>query len=70
MRIITGVIGVFVGGLVVLSPEYLAPYRSGEGQLVLSAVVMVFFGALLMMQRLAVVVAPDRFVGRRIEVRS
>lgn len=70
VRIITGVIGVFVAGLVVLSPQYLAPYRSGEGQLVLSAVVMVFFGALLMMQRLAVVVAPDRFVGRRTEVRS
>lgn len=42
VRIIAGVIGVFVGGLVVLSPEYLAPYRSAEGQLVLSAVVLVF----------------------------
>ncbi len=70
VRIISGVIGVFVGGLVVLSPEYLAPYRSAEGQLVLSAVVLVFFTALLMMQRLAVVVAPDRFVGRRTEARS
>ena len=70
VRIIAGVIGVFVGGLVVLSPEYLAPYRSAEGQLVLSAVVLVFFAALLMMQRLAVVVAPDRFVGRRTEARS
>lgn len=70
VRIIAGVIGVFVGGLVMLSPEYLAPYRSAEGQLVLSAVVLVFFAALLMMQRLAVVVAPDRFVGRRTEARS
>ena len=70
VRIIAGVIGVFVGGLVALSPEYLAPYRSAEGQLVLSAVVLVFFAALLMMQRLAVVEAPDRFVGRRTEVRS
>jgi hypothetical protein len=31
---------------------------------------LVFFAALLMMQRLAVVVAPDRFVGRRTEARS
>jgi Flp pilus assembly protein TadB len=68
VRIIAAVVGVFVLGLVLLSPEYLAPYRSAQGQLVLSAVVMIFFGALLMMQRLAVVVAPDRFIGRRTEV--
>jgi len=48
-----------------LSPEYLTPYRSAEGQIVLSGVVLVFFGALLAMQRLAIVVAPERFVGRR-----
>ena len=69
VRTIASVVVVFVGGLVVLSPEYLAPYRSAEGQIVLSGVVLVFFGALLAMQRLAIVVAPDRFVGRREEVR-
>lgn len=69
VRIIASVVVVFVGGLVGLSPEYLAPYRSAEGQIVLSGVVLVFFGALLAMQRLAIVVAPDRFVGRREEVR-
>jgi hypothetical protein len=56
--------------LAVLSPEYLAPYRSAEGQVVLSGVILVFFGALLAMQRLAIVVAPDRFVGRREEIRT
>lgn len=70
VRIIAAVVCTFVVGLVILSPDYLGPYRSAQGQLVLSGVVMIFFGALLMMQRLAVVVAPDRFVGRRVEVRS
>jgi hypothetical protein len=37
---------------------------------VLSGVVLVFFAALLTMQRLSVVVAPDRFVGRRAEARQ
>jgi len=67
VKIIASVVIVFVGGLVVLSPEYLAPYRTAEGQLVLSVIVLVFFGALLLMQRLSVIVAPDRFVGRRTE---
>jgi len=69
VKIIASVVTVFVGGLVVLSPEYLAPYRTAEGQLVLSVIVLVFFGALLLMQRLSVIVAPDRFVGRRTEAR-
>jgi Flp pilus assembly protein TadB len=69
VKIIASVVIVFVGGLVVLSPEYLAPYRTAEGQLVLSVIVLVFFGALLLMQRLSVIVAPDRFVGRRLEAR-
>jgi Flp pilus assembly protein TadB len=70
VRIIASVVVVFVCGLAVLSPEYLAPYRSAEGQVVLSGVILVFFGALLAMQRLAFVVAPDRFVGRREEIRT
>jgi len=69
VKIIASVVTVFVGGLVVLSPEYLAPYRTAEGQLVLSVIVLVFFGALLLMQRLSIIVAPDRFVGRRMETR-
>lgn len=69
VKIIASVVIVFVGGLAVLSPAYLAPYRTAEGQLVLSVIVLVFFGALLLMQRLSVIVAPDRFVGRRTEAR-
>ena len=65
VRIIAGVVVVFVGGLVVLSPDYLAPYRTAEGQVVLSSIVMIFYAALLLMQRFAVVAAPERFIGRR-----
>jgi Flp pilus assembly protein TadB len=65
VKIIACVVTVFVGGLVLISPDYLAPYRSAEGQVVLSAVVLVFFGALFLMQRLSLIVSPDRFVGRQ-----
>ena len=68
VKIIASVVVIFVGGLALLSPDYLAPYRTAEGQVVLSAVVSVFFGALLLMQRLSIIVLPDRFVGRRSEV--
>ena len=65
VRIIAGVIIVFVGGLAVFSPRYLEPYQTAQGQLVLSVVVLTFAGALLSMQRLAALVVPERFVGRR-----
>jgi Flp pilus assembly protein TadB len=65
VKIIGSVVAVFVGGLALLSPDYLVPYRSAEGQVVLSGVVLVFFGALFLMQRLSLIVSPDRFVGRR-----
>jgi tight adherence protein B len=65
VRIISVVVIAFVGGLALLNPQYLAPYGSAEGQIVLSVVVVTFFSALLMMQRLAVVTTPERFVGRR-----
>ena len=70
VRIIASVVVIFVVGLAIVSPDYLAPYRSAEGQVVLSAVVLVFFGALLLMQRMSAVSAPERFVGRTTEVGS
>lgn len=70
VRIIGGVVVVFVGGLALFSPDYLSPYRTAEGQVVLSVIVCVFFAALLLMQRFAVVEAPERFIGRRTEQRA
>ncbi|MEY4069101.1 MAG: hypothetical protein RLZZ332_1437 [Actinomycetota bacterium] len=66
VRIIAGVIIVFVGGLAMFSPRYLEPYQTAQGQLVLSLVILTFAGALLSMQRLAALVVPERFVGRRV----
>lgn len=68
IKIIGVVVVLFVLGLALLSPDYLAPYHTAEGQVVLSAVVLVFFAALLLMQRLSAVNAPDRFVGRGMKV--
>lgn len=65
VRIIASVVGVFVIGLVTLAPDYLEPYQTTEGQIVLSGIILLFFGALLMMQRLAVIAVPERFIGRR-----
>ncbi|NDE67624.1 MAG: type II secretion protein F, partial [Actinobacteria bacterium] len=58
VRIIAGVIIVFVGGLAMFSPRYLEPYQTAQGQLVLSLVILTFAGALLSMQRLAALVVP------------
>jgi tight adherence protein B len=65
VKIIGSVVIIFVAGLALLSPEYLAPYRSTDGQLVLSMIILVFFASLLLMQRLAMITAPERFIGRR-----
>lgn len=65
VRIIAGVVGTFVVGLAILAPEYLEPYHTAEGQVVLSGIIFIFFGALFMMQRLAVIAVPERFIGRR-----
>jgi tight adherence protein B len=70
VRIIATVVVLFVLGLLFFSPGYLEPYRTPEGQVVLSVIVLVFFAAIVLMQRFAVVSAPERFIGRRTEVTS
>jgi Flp pilus assembly protein TadB len=41
VRIITGVISVFVGGLFIFNRDYLQPYESVEGQLILSMILSI-----------------------------
>jgi len=65
VKIIASVVCAFAIGLTILAPEYLDPYRTTEGQAVLSVIILVFFGALLMMQRMAGISVPERFIGRR-----
>lgn len=66
LRIITGVVIAFIVGLLVFNREYLAPFSSTEGQIVLTMVMALFATALFMMHRLARIETPDRFVRKHV----
>ena len=68
VRIITGVISVFVGGLFIFNRDYLQPYESVEGQLILSMILMTFVVAVVMMHAMSQIDVPERFVRRRVKV--
>jgi hypothetical protein len=53
---------IFVIGLLVLNYQYLKPYSTGEGQVVLGGVVCIFAFAFIQLQRLAVSDHEHRFV--------
>jgi Flp pilus assembly protein TadB len=65
LRIITGVVIVFVVGLILFNREYLAPFSTTQGQVVLMTVMALFAVALGMMHRLARIETPERFVRKR-----
>lgn len=65
VRIISIVVVAFVLGLIVLDPEYLAPYGSPTGMIVGGLVISMFFGSFEMMRRLGRLDDPIRFVARR-----
>ena len=65
VRIIAGVVVVFVSGLFIFSADYLSPYATATGQVVLVGIGALFFVALLLMQRLSELAMPERFVRRR-----
>jgi hypothetical protein len=44
---------------------YLAPYDSAGGQLMLGAIIAMFIGSFVAMERLGRIAMPARFVGRR-----
>lgn len=64
VRVIVGSLGVFAGGLVLFNPRYLGPYGTVSGQLVLLLVAVIFIGAYALMQRMAQLRSPDRFLTR------
>jgi cytochrome b subunit of formate dehydrogenase len=66
VRIITGVISVFVSGLFIFNRDYLQPYESVEGQLILSMILMTFVVAVVLMHAMAQIEVPERFVRRRV----
>lgn len=65
VRIISGVVVVFIGGLFIFSADYLSPYGTVAGQTVLFLICLTFVGALVLMQRFAALAMPERFVRRR-----
>ena len=64
VRVIVGSLGVFAGGLVMFNPRYLEPYRTVTGQLVLLLVAAILAGAYVLMQRMARLQSPNRFLTR------
>jgi Flp pilus assembly protein TadB len=66
VKIIASVIGAFVAGLFVFNRTYLQPYSSIEGQVVLSCILGVFAFSLSLMQSMAKIIEPERFVRRRV----
>lgn len=63
-RVVVGTLGLFAGGLIVFNPRYLAPYRSVEGQLVLLLVGAFLASGYVLMQRMARLRPPQRFLTR------
>lgn len=64
VRVVVGNLAVFAGGLIVFNPRYLEPYRTITGQLVLMLVAAILAGAYVLMQRMARLQSPDRFLTR------
>lgn len=66
VRIIIGVVVAFVAGLFLFSADYLTPYSSINGQLILFSICLVFATAFFLMQKMSQVAMPERFVRKRV----
>ena len=64
VRVVVGSLGLFAGGLILFNPRYLEPYRSLTGQLVLLLVAAVMATGYVLMQRMARLQVPERFLTR------
>jgi len=60
--IIVGATGLFAGGLTVLSRDYVAPYSTPFGQVMLAVVLSVFAGGLMWIRSAANIQPPERFL--------
>ena len=65
VRIISFVVIGFVCALVIFNREYLSVYSSVEGQVILSAIFILFGCSLIMLDQFARISAPQRFIRRR-----
>lgn len=66
VQIVTGVVLTVAGGLVVLNRDFLSPYDSAFGQLVLATVIGVFALGFGWLRRLARFDAPGRFLSAQV----
>ena len=64
-RMIMAVVVIFIGGLIVLDPSYLAPFISPSGSVFLLLSFTSFAVALTLLQRLARTPMPGRFLAQR-----
>lgn len=62
VQIVVGVIGLMSGALVLFNRNYVQPYTSVEGQLVLALVLAIFAASVFWLRRLSGVAAPERFL--------
>lgn len=71
VRIISGAVGTFIAGLVLFNRNYLRPFLSIEGIVVMVCIGMSFAIALLWLQRIAQIDTPARFLsGRQVSSKS
>lgn len=64
VRVVVGSLGMFAGGLILFNPQYLEPYQSVTGQVVLLLVAGVMGTGYVLMQRMARLRVPERFLTR------
>lgn len=65
VRVISASVALFAAGLLLLDRDYLEPYSSVGGQLVLAVVVGIFAASFVAMDRMGRIDLPDRFLRRR-----
>lgn len=65
IRIIIGVVVLFVLGLLVLNRDYLRPYDSPGGQAILGGILAMFGASFVAMERIGRIRMPQRFIVRR-----
>jgi tight adherence protein B len=64
VRVVVGTLGLFAGGLLLFNRPYLAPYGTAVGQLVLLGVGALFAAGWWLLQKMAAIEAPARFLAR------
>jgi Flp pilus assembly protein TadB len=65
VRIIITVVLTFVCFLLAFDREYLSPYDTAGGQLILTAIVAAFGASFVLMERIGRIAMPERFIARR-----